>query len=123
MTSSDENRNERLSQALRLLPVPETPGSVEAHVWQRVRRRRRVQRMIGASTTAIALLVGMLIWRPWGQSSAPSQNRPNEIARTNDILPEELDVLFAPPPVDELAILARRDRVSVVALNRLENGK
>ena len=48
---------------------------------------------------------------------------PEPVFAAKDLSPQELDELFAPPPVDGLTILGRRDDVLVVALNRLEEPK
>jgi hypothetical protein len=121
MSSSDDGGDERLRRALQSLPVPEPPN-LERRVYDRLWQRRRMQRG-GATGVVAALLLAVVFAGPWGRRKdepivfLPFTHTPREIPA------DDLEVLFAPPPVDSLAVLDRRDAVSVAALTRLEGVK
>jgi len=122
MTSSNSDHDpadDGIRDGLRRLPMSATPGDVASRVRGRL-RRRRILKMAIALAPVIMLVTGLLVWRPWvANENAPP---PPEIAlgTAKPLEPDELMALFAAPPVDSLAILVRRDQVSVAALNRLE---
>lgn len=104
----------RLRDGLRSLSIPETPPDLESCV-RRLIRRRRVRRVL-TSGSVCALVIAALVWRPWGEVPvAPTPAR--------EIPADQLAVLFAPPPVDRLAVLDGQSRRFVAALNRLEEVK
>src|SRR5262245_19732072 len=107
MTSSEpppDPADDRLRAALLSLPLPALPPTIERRVRHRL-RRQQVRRTALAALAAAALLAGLFAWRPWTEI-AP---RPAPLAQAAPLQPEELEVLFAPPPVDPLTILASRD--------------
>lgn len=115
--------DDELRRALQSLPIPETPSDLESRVHGRILRRRVRRTTLAAGAV---LLAGLLVWQPWADNEPPVvHQQPGPVPQTAppQIPPDELDVLFAPPPVDSLAVLARRDEVSVGALNRLEGVK
>lgn len=132
MNSSDTDLGDepgpdpRLGEWLRALPTPATPPSLESRVRTHI-RRCRIARAVLASGSALALVVAVLAWqvclRP-GEAPGPVvQHTPPAIPAAQpparEIPPDELAVLFAPPPVDSLAIVAGRNEGWVAALNRL----
>jgi hypothetical protein len=111
--------DERLAAALRAVPTPATPPGLNGRVRGVIRRRQaRAKAAAVASMTALALVV--ILWRPWEPRVSVLHMEPI-VAR--EIPAEDLEVLFAPPPVDGLTILAARNDVSVAALGRLEGVK
>ncbi len=123
----DLNSDPRLSASLRALPIPETPPDLESRV-RRCIRRRRIERTLLASGSVLALVVAVLVWHPWGAAPVPVVQLPPPAppvaqAPPREIPPDELAVLFAPPPVDSLAIVGGRNEKFVAALNRLEDVK
>src|SRR5262245_11825460 len=117
--NSVEPDDERIGDALRAAPLPATPADLDRRV-RSVIRRRRAQRMIAAVAPVVVLAVALIAWRPW--AGTPVGHPPEPMA-TREIPPEDLAVLFAPPPVDGLTVLAARNDVSVAALGRLEGVK
>ena len=118
--SSSEDCDDRLRRALQALPLPETPP-LESRVNDRLWRRRRTQGA-GAAAVVAALLLAVFLAGPLGKKDEPVVSLPVAQA-PREIPADDLEVLFAPPPVDALAVLDRRDAVSVAALNRLEGVK
>jgi hypothetical protein len=108
----------RIGDALRSLPTPPAPPGLDRRVW-RVVRRRRARRAILTAAPLVALALVLVVWRPWAGPVVP---RPEPVA-VREIPQEDLAVLFAPPPVDGLTVLAARNDVSVAALGRLEGVK
>ena len=117
--SPDDPTDERLAAALRAIPTPATPPGLDARV-RAVIRRRRERAMSTAVGSVAAVAVVLALWRPW-EPRAYLPMEPPAVAR--EIPQEDLAVLFAPPPVDGLTVLARRNDVSVAALGRLEGVK
>ena len=111
--------DERIVGALRSVAMPATPPDLDRRV-QQVIRRRRARRAALAAAPVVALALALVVWRPW--ATAPVA-RPPELVASREIPPEDLAVLFAPPPVDRLTVLAARNDVSVAALGRLEGVK
>jgi hypothetical protein len=111
--------DDQIAAALRAVPVPATPPGLSRRV-RRVIRRRRARRTALTAAPVAALALALVVWRPW--ASAPEERPPEPVA-ARDIPPEDLAVLFAPPPVDGLAVLARRNDASLAALDRLEGVK
>jgi hypothetical protein len=126
MNSSDHDpADERLRRALHSLAVPETPAGMESRVQSRL-RNRRVQQAAGVTSIAAILLVGLFAWQPWGgEPVGPDPQQPQIFAQAppREIPADDLAVLFAPPPVDSLDVLARRDAVSIAAISRMEGVK
>lgn len=123
MTSSNSDHDPAdcgIRDSVRRLAIPETPGNVASRVRGRLRRRRIVKAAL-ALTPVVILAIGLLLWRPWvaNEKTPPS---PPEMAqgKAKPLEHDELLELFAAPPVDSFAILARCDQVSVAALSRLE---
>jgi hypothetical protein len=123
MSTSEERDDDRLRRALQALPVPETPAEVASRVNDRLWQRRRLQRAGTAGVVALLLLAVVFV-APWGRKDEPVVPLPLPIAQVPHEIPaRDLEVLFAPPPVDSLAVLDRRNAASVAALNRLEGVK
>lgn len=135
MNSSEPDFNgepdPRLQDRLRALPLPETPSGLESRVRGRI-RRRRIQRGVLAGVAVIAPLVALFVWQPWAVAPVPivqqPQPQPAPVAQVAAAAPREiptddLAILFAPPPVDSLTIVDRRNAGTVAALNRLEEPK
>ena len=123
MNSSDNTErdavDERLSHALQSLPAPETPAGMEARVNERIWQRGRTQ-LAGAAAGVALLFLAVVFAGPWGRKDMPIEPLPLPVAQTPREIPaDDLAVLFAPPPVDSLDELARRDAVSIAALNRM----
>jgi hypothetical protein len=118
MTPADPD-DERLTAALRALPTPATPPDLGRRV-RTVIRRRRARRVAAAAAPVAALALVLVAWRPWAAATVDSARAP---VLAHEIPQEDLAVLFAPPPVDELTVLATRDDVSVAAIGRLEGVK
>jgi hypothetical protein len=118
--SSSEDCDDRLRRALQSLPLPEPPAALESRVQRRLRARR--VRQAGTVAGVAVLLLAVAFAGPWGAKGEPGVPLPVAQA-PREILADDLEVLFAPPPVDSLAVLDRRDAVSVAALNRLEGVK
>lgn len=128
MKSSDTDAGDepgpdsRLSECLRSLPVPATPQTLESRVRTRI-RRRRIARAALASGSALTVVVAILAWQAWFRPGEGPivQHTPLPVAQppSREIPSDELDVLFAPPPVDSLAIVGGRNESWVAALNRL----
>ena len=118
----------RLRDGLRSLPMPETPPALESRVRRRL-RRRRVQRGALVVAPVLALVVALFVWQPWTDAPVVQQQpqQPPIVQAVptppREIPTDELAVLFAPPPVDPLTILDRRNTGTVAALNRLEGVK
>src|SRR5688500_11765954 len=104
--------DERLATALRALPTPATPPNLGQRV-QKVIRRRRARRVAAAAAPVGALALALVAWGPL--APAPVDPAPAPVV-AREIPQEDLAVLFAPPPVDGLTVLAARDDVSVAAL-------
>jgi hypothetical protein len=123
MTSSDTDMDpadDGIREGLRALPLPATPAEVAGRVHGQLRRRRIVKSAL-AILPVILLVAGLLLWRPWTSIEQTPPTLPEMAQGTAKPLdPDELLELFAAPPVDSLAILAKRDQVSVAALGRLE---
>jgi hypothetical protein len=111
--NSDDPADERIREALRSLPAPPS-ADVGRRVWGIV-RRRRARRTALTAVPVVTLALALVVWRPWVGPPAPVSGP--------EIPPEDLAVLFAPPPVDRLNVLAARDDVWVAALGRLEGVK
>jgi hypothetical protein len=114
-----------LRAGVRSLPIPDTPSALESRVRQCI-RHRRIQRGVLASGSVLALIIAvLLVWQPWGAEPTPVAHKPPapQPVPPREISPEQLDVLFAPPPVDRLSILDRQDRGFVTVLHRLEDRK
>ena len=134
MNSSDSTDDPVLDplllDGLRSLPIPETPPVLESRVRRRI-RRQRIQRTVLVAGSVLALVGALLVWQPWNKAPAPMVQQPQpappvaQVAPTpvREIPPDELDVLFAPPPVDSLTIVGGRNARWVAALNRLEDVK
>ena len=116
MSSADPS-DDRIAAALRAVPLPAAPPHLDRRV-RRVLRRRRARRAALAAAPVAALALALAVWRPWAPDA-----RPPEPVAAREIPPEDLAVLFAPPPVDGLTVLAARNDVSVAALSRLEGVK
>jgi hypothetical protein len=108
----------RFTETLRT-HVPETPSAIPYRIANRIRRQRRRVAAIAYAMAATVLIAGVLsIWRPWtheGQTIA--EFRGKSPTRSDDLA--ELPILFDPPPVDSLDVLARQQNGYVVALRRL----
>ena len=111
--------DERLIAALRAIPVPATPSNLNGRV-REVIRRRRGRATAAAVGSLIAVASVLILWQPW-EPQAELPLAPPAVVR--EIPQEDLAVLFAPPPVDGLTVLAARNDVSVAALGRLEGAK
>jgi len=111
------NSSDPVADALRSGPIPPTPANLAGEVRRRLRRRALRQRGLVAVLVA-AVVAAVLLWRPWGGSPVA----PPDLAVV-EIPAEEIEVLFAPPPIDPLAILTRQDRSTMLALSRLEEAK
>jgi hypothetical protein len=139
MNSSDPNSHDepetdpRLRESLRALPTLETPPTLESRVRQRI-RWRRTRRAVLACGSVLAVAGALLIWQvsqPRGAAPAPGVPHPQPVpqivqappAPVGEIPADELAVLFAPPPVDHLTIVGKRNEGWVAALNRLEDKK
>lgn len=135
MNSSDSASDEPapdpyLRDELRSLPIPGTPADLESRVRRRL-RQRRVTRVALGSGAALALVVALFAWRPWAEVEAPVASQPQPAppiaqvapAPAREIPTDDLAVLFAPPPVDSLAIVGGRNEKWVATLNRLEDVK
>lgn len=107
------NSSDPIADAVRSAPLPPTPVTLADAVRRRL-RRRAVRRRGLAAVLVAAMVAAVLLWRPWGA--------PPEVA-VREIPADEIEVLFAPPPIDPLAILARQDRSTMLALSRLEEAK
>ncbi len=123
----DDEFDPRLRDTLRSLPTPETPRALESRVRDRI-RRRRVERVALLSGSALALIGAVFVWQPWREDSAPVARHnppapPVVPAQPREIPPDQLAVLFAPPPVDSLTIVGGRNEGWVAALERLEDMK
>jgi hypothetical protein len=108
--------DERIGDALRSLPTPAPPPDLDRRVWGVVRRRQAQRAILLAAPVILAFV--LVLWQPW----AGPVVRPEPMT-AREIPPEDLAVLFAPPPVDGLNVLAARNDVSVAALGRLEGVK
>ena len=117
--NSLEPPDDRIAAALRTVPTPAAPPGLERRAWQAIRRRRARRVALAAAPVAV-LVLAVLLWRPWG--TAPEVRSPEPVA-AREIPPEDLAVLFAPPPVDGLTVLAHRNDASVAVLRRMEGVK
>src|SRR5262245_20365394 len=133
MNSSDSDEpapDRRICETVRSLPNPEPPADLESRVRQRI-RRRRIERAVLVSGAGLTLVGALLVWQPWSQIPAPVVQQPQPAPPVasatptppREIPPDELAVLFAPPPVDSLTIVGGRNDGWVEALNRLEDKK
>jgi hypothetical protein len=121
--TDDDGPDPRLAGRLRSLTLPETPPSLESRVLLRI-RRRHTRRVAWASGSVLALAVAVSVWHPWREALAPVvRHAPIDPVPPPEIPSDELAVLFAPPPVDSLAIVGGRNERFVAALNRLEDVK
>jgi hypothetical protein len=117
--SPDDPTDERLAAALRAVPVPATPPGLDGRVRAAIRRRRERATSTAIGAVAAVALV-LILWQPWAPSHC---ELPMDSVVVREIPAEDLAVLFAPPPVDGLTVLAARNDVSVAALGRLEGVK
>jgi hypothetical protein len=115
----DDPADEPIAAALRSVPMPAPPPGLDRRV-RRIIGRRRAVRAVLAVAPVVVLAVALVVWRPWAVS--PVTPVPQPVA-AREIPAEDLAVLFAPPPVDGLTVLATRNDVSVAALGRLEGVK
>lgn len=104
----DESLDCQLGTLVRSAPMPAPEAALDARVRQIVRLRRICH--VGVRSVAL-LLVSVLGW----QVIARTKRAEPEVATLG---PEELQSLFAPPPVDPLAVLNRRHELSLRALDR-----
>ena len=111
--------DERLAAALRAIPTPATPSGLDGKV-RGVISDRRFRRTAPAVWSLMVLVLVLILWRPW---STPQIAPPGGQIVVREIPAEDLEVLFAPPPVDGLTILTARNDVSVAALGRMEGVK
>lgn len=114
-----EPDDERLAAALRAIPTPTTPSGLDGRV-RGVIRRRRSRATAAAVWSLMAVAVAVILWQPW---ATPQVSPPRGPVVVREIPAEDLEVLFAPPPVDGLTVLAARNDVSLAALGRLEGVK
>lgn len=135
MNSSEADPNNenapdpRLRDRVRALPVPETPVGLESRVSGRIRRRRVRRAALASGAVGLLLLAAVLVWQPWADTAAPVVQQPQPVPPivqappSREIPVDDLAVLFAPPPVDSLAIVGGRNERWVATLNRLEDAK
>lgn len=111
--------DERLAAALRAIPTPDTPSGLDGRV-REVIHRRRAREMVVAVVSLMAVAIVVILMRPF---ATPPVAPPGGQIVAREIPAEDLEVLFAPPPVDGLTVLAARNDVSLAALRRLEGVK
>src|SRR5262245_31348558 len=96
-----EPGDERLTAALRAIPTSATPSDLEGRVRKVLRRRReRATAMAVGAVGALALVVFL-----WQSRATPPVAPPGGQMVAREIPAEDLEVLFAPPPVDGLTVL------------------
>ena len=112
----------RLSRSLHALPIPPTPPTIASRVHGRLKHRSRRRILLGG--VGIGLLILPTLWRvPEDRSGTLISIRPPARLAEDPaeaLRPDELTALFAPPPVDPLAILARQDALLTLNLSRPE---
>jgi hypothetical protein len=136
-SEADSNRegapDPRLREGVRALPIPETPTGLELRVRSRIRRRRVQRAALASGAVGLLLLAAVLVWQPGSDTQPPVVHQPQPApplaqapptrTQPREIPPDDLAVLFAPPPVDSLAIVGGRNERWVATLNRLEDAK
>jgi hypothetical protein len=111
--------DECLAAALRAIPVPATPAGLDGLVREAI-RRRRARATAAAIWSLMAVAIVLILWQP--RVTPKYTPTPGPVV-VREIPAEDLEVLFAPPPVDRLTVLAARNDVSLAALGRLEGVK
>jgi hypothetical protein len=105
-----------LTAALKGLPVPAALSDLQ----QRVRGQIRVQlvqrQVVSGLRAAGVLLVVVLFCQVWINSTQLA-------SPAVELSAAELDFLFAPPPVDPLAVLDQQQQVAYRALQRWESNR
>lgn len=110
-----------LSAALKISPLPPTPSNLQ----QRVRGRIRTQRMqtqlnVGLRAAAV-LLVSVLVFQAWRQSS--NLVKPTSEPSATALSAAELDFLFAPPPVDPLLVVDQQQQIAFRTFQHWESNR
>lgn len=128
---SDQQRDsgdDALRRAISALPMPSPPPGLESQVRRHFRRRLN-RRRISAAVSGLIVVAASLIWHPWTRHDPPGRSPDQFVPLVksefdqHEIPARELDLLFAPPPVDSFAILSRQHTLMVLALGRLEVSK
>lgn len=108
---SSSSLDSRLSKLVRDIPSPTVPALAEA-TGQRIRRNARGRVQFRATVTVLGIL--LVVWSATWFQSAPQT--------TSQVVPplaeSELASLFAPPPVDPLTELDRRQQIALQTLSQ-----
>ncbi len=107
----DDLRDAELSAALAALPLP-TAAELQQRVRARVRAQFAQRQSIVGLRAAVVVLVLGLFFQIWVNSAR--QVPPPELSAA------ELEFLFAPPPVDSLALLDRQQQIAYRIMQRWE---
>jgi hypothetical protein len=111
----------KLADLLQSAPLPGLPASLEQAARRRIRQRMTQQFVLRTVAAGMCVVALWGIVQFTGNGSDQGDQR-NDFAAIplND---SELASLFAPPPVDPLAVLDRRQQVSYQTLKQLERGR
>lgn len=116
MMNDRESRDAELSAALQALPLPTTTSNQQQRVRGQIRANIVQQRAVAGLRAAAVLLVLAVSFQIWSNSA-------NQTAPATDLSAAELNFLFAPPPVDSLAVLDQQQQVSYRTLQRWESNR
>lgn len=116
---NDESLDQHVREVIRKAPLPQTPPALELATRRRVVQRRLRKRLV-IGTMAMAVLAALLVWTGQKPNQVAQQGNPVVPSSAPDLDSGELDSLFAPPPVDSLSVLDRRQVVAIHVLQQLE---
>jgi hypothetical protein len=109
-------RDANLAAALQTLPVPAASGNLQQRTRGRIRAKVFQRQAIVGLRAAVVLLVIALLFQVWIKSAS-------QLAPATELSAAELDFLFAPPPIDPLAVLDQQQQVAYRTLQRWESNR
>ena len=117
---SDESADARLTGLFQAVPLPAASSALEGITRRRIHQRVRQQLLL---RTSVALTCVVAIWsavRLIGNVPDAQETKTVAAIPLND---QELASLFAPPPVDPLALLDRQQQASYQMLKQWERSR
>ncbi len=111
-----DKRDADLAATLQTLPLPAAPGNLQQRTRGRIRAKVFQRQAVVGLRAAVVLLVIALFFQVWS-------NNANQLAPATELSAAELDFLFAPPPIDPLAVLDQQQQVAYRTLQRWESNR